>query len=57
MEAVLVAHQNLLRRGHDSKIGYIGTSLARSNHHYGLVDPKLALGLETGRVDDFKDMV
>lgn len=52
-----MTHQDLLHWGHDSKISYVSASLARSNDHDGFVGPKLALGLEIGRVDDFRDMV
>lgn len=57
MEAILMAHQDLLCRRVHSEIGYIGASLTRPDDHDCLIYPELASGLEVRRMHNLRHMV
>jgi hypothetical protein len=57
MEAIFMAHQDLLCRRVYSEIGYIGASFAGPDYHDCLIYPELAFGLEFRRMHDLRHMV
>jgi hypothetical protein len=57
MEAIFMAHQDLLCRRVYSEIGYIGTGFAGPNNHDCLIYPELSFGLEFRRMHDLRHMV